>query len=211
MQSPQSPATIFGLLRHGQTIWNKEKRIQGSSNSPLTPEGTAASRRWGRYLAAERTPWQRIIVSPLQRAQETARLVNETLQIPIMSDEGIREQHWGAWEGLTLEQIKGNSPGKLEELIQHGWNFRPPGGESRTELLQRILCSLSDARDRWPGENLLIISHLGVIKSLLYHIEGRGYLPEEPKIMYNNCFHTIGYRDSSFSILSRNITVPDNP
>ncbi len=92
-----------------------------------------------------------------------------------------------------------------------GWDFRPPGGESRRELLERVLTSLKKSSTRWPAENLLIISHLGVIKSLLYFTEGRNYLPQEPKIVYKNRFHTIGYQDSAFSIISRNITVPYIP
>ncbi len=210
MQSSQPAATIFGLLRHGQTVWNKEKRIQGSGDSPLTAEGRVSCRKWGRYLAASSIPWQRIIVSPLQRARETAKLVNETLRIPITCDEGIREQDWGIWEGRTLEQIKNDSPGKLEELILLGWNFRPPGGESRKELLQRVLASLKRSGAQWPGEHLLIISHLGVVKSLLYYLEDRDYLPEEHPIIHNNRLHTIGYRDNSFSVLSRNVMFTDN-
>ena len=210
MQTSQPIATVFGLLRHGQTVWNREKRIQGRGNSPLTAEGIASCRQWGRYLAASGTTWQRIIVSPLQRARETAKLVNEALQIPIACDEGIREQDWGNWEGRTLDQIKTDSPGKLEELIHLGWDFRPPGGESRKDLLHRVLASLQRSNAQWPGENLLIISHLGVVKSLLYYIEDREFLPEEPRIIDNNRFHTIGYRDNRFSILSRNVTFMDN-
>ncbi len=211
MSAPQSHSTIFGLLRHGQTVWNKERRIQGSGNSDLTPEGITSCRSWGQHLSTSEITWHRIIASPLQRARETAQLVNEALQLPIESDEEIREQHWGKWEGLTLEQIKSDSPGKLEELIHRGWNFRPPGGESRRELIDRVLASLRASSNRWPGENLLIISHLGVIKSLLYFIEGRNYLPEEPRIVYKNRFHTVGHTNGMFSILRKNITLPDLP
>jgi broad specificity phosphatase PhoE len=211
MSEPQPPTTIFGLLRHGQTVWNKEKRIQGSTNSALTSEGAASCRNWGQFLSTSQTAWQRIIVSPLQRARDTAQLVNEALQIPIEHDDEIREQHWGDWEGLTLEQIRTDSPGKLQELTQLGWDFRPPGGESRRELLQRVLASLKKNSARWPRENLLIISHLGVIKSLLYYTEGRDYLPQEPKIVYKNHFHTLGYQGSALSIIRRNISLPDVP
>lgn len=211
MTSPQPAKTIFGLLRHGQTLWNKEKRIQGSTNSALTGEGIVSSRNWGHFLSTSQTTWHRIIVSPLQRARDTAKLVNEALQIPIEHDDEIREQHWGDWEGLTLEQIRTDCPEKLRELLGLGWDFRPPGGESRRELLERVLASLKKNSSRWPAENLLIISHLGVIKSLLYFTEGRDYLPQEPKIVYKNRFHILGYQDSAFSIISRNITLPDLP
>ncbi len=206
--SPQH-TTVFGLLRHGQTVWNVEKRIQGSGNSELTPEGISASRMWGRYLLTYGTDWNRIIVSPLQRARETAELVNEALQLPLQVDEGIRELNWGEWEGRTIDEIKRDNPGQLEELLHHGWEFRPPGGESRKELLDRVLASLRENSDRWPKENLLIVSHLGVIKSLLYFMDGRNYLPQEPKIVHKNRFHTIALQQNTFSIISQNITLPD--
>ena len=210
MSPPQPSTDLFGLLRHGQTIWNREKRIQGSGNSPLTPEGVASCRKWGHFLSTQPITWHRIIASPLQRAVETAELVNETLGLPIHRDEKIREMHWGQWEGLTLDQIKSTWPGKVEELIQLGWDFRPPGGESRKELLQRVLSSCEQNSTRWPNDNLLVISHLGAIKSLLYHVEGRDYLPKEPKILYNNRFHILHYCNGTFSVTNKNITVPDN-
>lgn len=207
---PRQPLTdLFGLLRHGQTVWNTEKRIQGSGNSPLTPEGVASCREWGHFLSTQSITWQRIIASPLQRTMETAELVNEALGLPVHHDEKVREMHWGEWEGLTLEQIKSNWPGTLEELIQDGWNFRPPEGESRKEMLQRVTASCEENRARWPNENLLVISHLGVIKSLLYHADGRSYLPEEPRIIYSNRFHILHFCDGTFSVTNRNITLPD--
>jgi len=209
MSETELQSTLFGLLRHGQTLWNAEKRIQGSGNSELTPAGIAASRMWGRYLLTSGTDWNRIICSPLQRARETAELVNEVLQLPLQQDEGIREQNWGDWEGRTIEEIKRDNPGQLHALVRDGWEFRPPGGESRSELLARVLDSLRNSSVRWPQENLLVISHLGVIKSLLYHIDGRNFLPQEPKIVHKNRFYTIGLRQNTFSIINRNITLPD--
>lgn len=207
MFSPALPSNNLGLLRHGQTVWNREKRIQGSGNSPLTAKGITSCRAWGTLLS--KSSWNRIIVSPLQRTQHTAELVNESLQLPIEIDTQIREQNWGAWEGLTLDQVKSTYPGALETLVQCGWEFRPPEGESRKELLDRVLTSLKGHCKHRPGENFLLITHLGVIKSLLYFIEGRDYLPEEPKIVHNNRFHTICYRDETFSILESNLTLPE--
>ena len=200
--------TFIGLLRHGETVWNREKRIQGSGNSPLTAEGIAMSRAWGQHLITGSTKWNRIVTSPLLRAVETAELVNESLQLPLMTDQTLREKDWGRWEGLTLMQIKQNYPELLETLTTHGWEFKPPGGESRRAALTRVLGGLQTLRQRFAGENLLLVSHLGVIKSLLYHIEGRDFLPSEPKILYKNRFHIISHENNGYSIVSKNMRLP---
>ena len=208
MAASPSQRTFIGLLRHGETVWNREKRIQGSGNSPLTAEGIAMSRAWGQHLITGSTKWHRIVASPLPRAVQTAELVNESLHLPLMTDQALREKDWGRWEGLTLVQIEQNYPELLESLTKHGWDFKPPGGESRRALLQRVLGGLQCLRQRFDGENLLLVSHLGVIKSLLYHIEGRDFLPNEPKILYKNRFHIISCENNEYSIVSKNMTVP---
>jgi probable phosphoglycerate mutase len=196
-------------MRHGQTSWNAEKRIQGSGDSPLTDAGVATCKRWGAFLAANAPAWHRLIVSPLQRALDTAHILNAELGLPIEVETGYREQDWGQWEGLTVEDIKQNFPGELEKRIGAGWDFRPPGGESRREVLQRVLETTHQQASRWPGSNLIVVTHLGVIKGLLYHIENRDYLPEEPKIIWKSRFHCMAHTDKDLWLEQTNICLPD--
>lgn len=208
--TPPRPATVFGLLRHGQTVWNLEKRIQGSGNSALTREGIDNCRRWARHLSTAEPVWHRIISSPLQRARETASLLNEELGLPLHLEDGIREQDWGAWEGQTLEAIKQRWPRNWEQLLASGWDFRPPDGESRREVLARAQQALRECSTRWPGENLLIVTHLGIIKTLLYAIENRAFLPREPKIVHRNRFHTVAWDGETFKLLQRDLKLPED-
>lgn len=201
--------TRFGLLRHGKTVWNLEKRIQGSGNSPLTTEGISECRRWATYLSTSSPPWQHLLVSPLQRTVETAHILNEKLQLPIYLEEGLREQDWGLWEGLTVQDIKRSFPGELEKRVKHGWNFRPPEGECRQEVLERATGAIRIHSDRRPGENILIVTHLGVIKSLLYSIEGREFLPREPKIVWKHSFHIISCFKDNLTVEESNINLPE--
>ncbi len=203
--------TRFGLLRHGRTVWNEEKRIQGSGDSPLTEHGVAGCREWARFLATFPISWHRLLVSPLQRTIDTAEIINERLGLPLHLADGIREMDWGEWEGLTLAEIKAASHRDLAERVRGGWDFRPPGGESRREVLQRAVISLQEQERHWPGENLLVITHLGVIKSLLYHLEQRQFLPEEPKILYKDRFHIISSYDCRLSLEQSNINLPGQP
>jgi len=203
--------TRFGLLRHGKTIWNQEKRIQGSSDTPLTREGVAGCRQWALFLATMPVTWHRLLVSPLQRTIDTAAIINERLGLPLQLVDGFREMDWGEWEGLTLREIKAASRQDFAERVRRGWDFRPPGGESRREVLQRVVLSLQEQAQLRPEENLLVITHLGVIKSLLYHIEQREFLPEEPKILWKDRFHIISSCNNRLAIEQSNITLPGKP
>ncbi|MBE0584027.1 MAG: histidine phosphatase family protein, partial [Desulfofustis sp.] len=165
---PAIKPTRFGLLRHGKTTWNQQKRIQGSGDAPLTSDGIAGCRQWAHFLAAMPIHWHRLLVSPLQRSIGSAEIINERLRLPLHLADGFREMDWGEWEGLTLAEIKAASHQDFAERIRRGWDFRPPGGESRREVLQRVMLSVQEQARLWPEENLLVITHLGVIKSLLY-------------------------------------------
>ncbi len=169
--------TTFGLLRHGQTSWNREGRIQGHGDSPLTDQGKKQALAWGRRLL--KTPWNRIIVSDLGRARQTADLVNQSLGTTIMVDQRLREQDWGHWVGRTLEQIKTEWPEELDRQVRAGWHFCPPEGENRIQLWERTRQALSDAAGRYPGQTILVVTHEGVIKALLYRLCNRRFLPGE--------------------------------
>jgi probable phosphoglycerate mutase len=201
--------TTFGLLRHGKTVWNQEKRIQGSGNSPLTPDGVAACKAWAKFLLSTPPTWDRLIVSPLQRAIDSAEIINERLNLPIQIEHELREQNWGLWEGLTIDEVRSADPEELEKRIQKGWNFQPPEGESRQEVLQRTRDCLEKCARQDNGQHLLVVTHLGVIKTLLYYIEKRPFLPNDPKILWKNRFHLIEHSEALWTILRQNIFLPE--
>jgi len=93
----------------------------------------------------------------------------------------------------------------MEEQVKSGWSFRPPGGENRLELSQRVQSALSSYAQKYPGEKILVVSHQGVIKSLIYYIEKRRFQPDEPKLIDKNSLHTIAWFNNSFSKVEYNI------
>jgi probable phosphoglycerate mutase len=190
--------TRFGILRHVKTEWNQEKRIQGQSNSPLTLEGKQQAREWGMLLKT--FSWNRILVSDIDRAFETAVLVNGYLQVPIIKDSRLQEQDWGEWTGKTLSMIKKDLPGHLEEKERAGWGFRPPGGEDRYTVWKRSRKALKEAAEKWPGDQILVITHEGVIKCLIYGLMGRQFLPTEPSILNSWHLHRIRYDNQRFQV-----------
>lgn len=190
--------TRFGLIRHGQTVWNRERRIQGQMDSPLSADGRRMARMWGEQLAAR--SWNRILLSDLGRALETGQLMNETLQLTYCQDPRLREQDWGTWTGRTLADLFSLQSQEVREQEARGWDFRPPGGESRTEVLARAQKALICAQRMWPGEDILVISHEGVIKSLLYALCKREFLPAEPKLINGYQLHLLAVDGNSLRL-----------
>ncbi|EPR44124.1 Phosphoglycerate mutase [Desulfovibrio sp. X2] len=198
------PPTRFLLLRHGETLWNQEHRIQGQLETPLAPEGEAQARRWGVRLADEGA--SRILASDLGRAVATAEILNQRLKVPLATDFRLREQDWGQWSGLTLDTLERDKGGELAALAAKGWDFRPPGGESRREVLARMLAALEDAAGTFPGQRILVVSHLGAIKCLTYHLLGRDFQASDskPKLLARRALHRIAWNGKDFAVESLN-------
>ncbi len=187
-RNPKSK-TRFGLIRHGQTLWNSEKRIQGQADSPLSEQGREMARAWGKQLAG--MGWTRILMSDLGRVQETGQLVNATLGLELFNDARLREQDWGEWSGWTFPELFARRQREVRQQEALGWQFRPPGGESRLEVLARAQEALLAAHHRWPGDKILVICHEGIIKCLLYDLYKRKFLPAEPKLIKGYQLHLL--------------------
>lgn len=190
------PATRFGLLRHAETVWNSEKRIQGHSDSPLTPSGKQHAEKWGIQLG--HYAWDRMLVSDLGRAQETAGCINIALKLSVGTDAGLREQNWGLWEGEQIPCLQGTA--QLNEQVAAGWAFCPPEGEDRESVWKRGHDTLCRAAARWPGDTILIVTHEGMLKCLIYRLLGRKFLPSEPGVIKSGRLHFLRHDQKGLSI-----------
>jgi broad specificity phosphatase PhoE len=161
------PKTCFGLLRHTVTEWNQSRRIQGHCDSPLTLSGETLALRWGHLLAGN--TWNRILSSDLGRARKTAELINQTLNLPVSLDFRLREKDWGNWTGKTMPQLKLEFADIWTKGIPSEWDFCPPGGESFQSVWKRGREALAEASVSWPGDKILVVTHEGMIKSLIFH------------------------------------------
>ena len=186
-----NPITRFGLLRHARTVWNQEKRIQGQKDSPITSEGRKQAAVCGKILKS--LSWHRILSSDTGRALETANIINNYLQAPIRQDSRLREQDWGLWTGKTLGSISKKGSQGLAAQGGTGWRFCPPGGEDRLAVWQRSQQALKETAKKRPGGNILVVTHEGVIKCLVYRLCGRRFLPSEPQLIQPYQLHWLSY------------------
>jgi broad specificity phosphatase PhoE len=192
------PCTTFGLMRHAPTQWNLIKRIQGIGDSQLTDEGERRAGQWGRRLAS--LGYDRILASDLGRTQKTARLLNTTLRLPMTTTDKLREMDWGEWTGLTLQHLKSEKRAVLAEMISAGWDFQPPGGESRRTVRQRVELALQEAAATWPDQNILVVTHGGVLKAVIYGLSQREYLPSEPPLLLPGHLHRLNVADGTLRL-----------
>lgn len=196
--TPHAKPTRFGLMRHAETVWNREKRIQGQLDSRLTAAGRRQAESWGDLLKARQ--WNRCICSDLARARATAAIVNRFFNVPITCEAGLREQNWGRWSGRSIAQIKQNFPQLLTRSTMQGWQFRPPGGEDRDSVWERGQRALKTAASKWPGATILVVTHEGLIKCLVYRLLQRRFLPTEPRILRAGHLHWLVCRRGQIEI-----------
>lgn len=190
--------TRFGLIRHAQTVWNRENRIQGQLDSALTAAGRKQAEDWGRIL--KKRHWDRCLCSDLERARATAAIITRTMDVPVSFESGLREQDWGRWSGLTPAQLRHGSAADRALLARHGWQFKPPGGEDRKTVSERAAGALKAAAAKWPGESILVVTHEGLIRCLIYRLLNRRYVAGEPRILRSAHLHFLVCRRDRLSV-----------
>ncbi len=156
--------TIFAFIRHGQTNWNKERRIQGLIDNPLNDEGIMQAHKIGKNLQNIDSKWDLIISSPLARATKTAQIIASYLpNIPLVINPYFIERDFGAAEGEFI------TAALFDKII----NDDVKGLENSKHLQMRILKEVENLAKKHPDQKLLIIAHSHVIKALLTLISNK--------------------------------------
>jgi broad specificity phosphatase PhoE len=154
------PTTIV-LVRHGETDWNREHRFQGRADQPLNEAGRQQARELAELLRDE--PVTAMYTSPLRRASETADIVAARLGLEAKRLEALREIDVGAWEGLSVEEVKHRFPERADVDWRSGWE----NGETYEELSTRVVPALRGLAARHPGGHILGVTHAGPIRAAL--------------------------------------------
>jgi len=158
-------ATRILAIRHGETAWNVDTRIQGHLDIPLNERGRWQAQRLARALAA-RDSLQAIYSSDLSRAHETARAIAEATGAPLATHVGLRERGFGVFEGKTYVEIEKTWPEESERWRKRDPHWAPQGGESLLQTRERVLHTLHELAARHPGEQIVLVAHGGVMDQL---------------------------------------------
>lgn len=161
--------TRIWLIRHGAVCTTKPHRFIGQTDLVLSDEGREQCRALGAFLRNSNI--SRILSSPLLRCRQSTAILADSLHCPVAYHDALREIDLGQWEGMSVTEVKERYPGAYEARGRDMAHFRPPGGESFTDLYLRarpVLQSCLQAN----VEDVALVTHAGVIRVLLCHFLG---------------------------------------
>ena len=167
--------TTLLLVRHGETDWNAEGRLQGHTDRPLNAYGREQAKGLAVRLAGENVA--AIYSSDLARARETAEIVGERLGLPVIVDPDLREKNWGTWEGLTSEE-------------RLGVEFE---GETTEEHRDRSVRAVERIAERHPGQQIVVVTHGGSVRRIQAAVSGMA-MP----VVENCAVWALAHEDGSF-------------
>ena len=157
------PTRIIAI-RHGETTWNVDTRIQGSLDIPLNDTGRLQAARMAQALQHE--PIAAVYASDLVRAWETAQYLGRMHGLAVNAETGLRERGFGDFEGKTFAEIETLLPDQSQRWRKRDPEFAPAGGESLLELNRRVVEAAERLAARHPGELIALVGHGGVMDVL---------------------------------------------
>ncbi len=157
-------ATRIIAIRHGETAWNVDTRIQGHLDIPLNDTGLWQAQQVGQALAGE--PVAAVYTSDLQRARVTAQAVADSTGALLVLEPGLRERSFGQLQGRTFAEIETQLPEEARRWRQRDPHFEPEGGESLIVFRERITRITDQLVQRHPGELVVLVAHGGVLDVL---------------------------------------------
>ena len=158
------------LIRHGETEWNSQKRMQGHSNSELSSVGRGQIQALGELMKNE--SFDHIYSSDSLRTRQTAEAITQYSGHTLQFDQRIREKNLGVFEGLTSTEAKERHPEIYRLFKTAGANYVIDEGESTQQLLERALEFIEEIRLRHPKERVVMVTHGGVVRVLMKHALG---------------------------------------
>lgn len=157
-------ATRIIAIRHGETAWNVDTRIQGQLDIPLNDTGRWQAARLANALAAE--PIAAVYASDLLRAWDTALSVGNAAGLPVVTHEGLRERGFGIFQGRTYAEVEQLWPDLALRWRKRDPDFAPEGGESLVQFRERVTTTAHELAARHPGEQIVMVGHGGVMDVL---------------------------------------------
>ena len=192
-----SPARVV-LIRHGQSTWNREHRIQGQLDPPLSEEGRRQASLLGSRLGGRK--FAGLYASDLKRAFETAELIGRSVGCEPVPMSALREIFLGAWEGMRTDEIAERFPEAWASWVEEpDWDC-VPGGEGAAAFDARVGAAMDEIVGRHPHGDVLVVTHGGVIQIALHRIVGRPSRGLFPFKIQNASISVIEKRDGRMVI-----------
>ncbi|MCE9638254.1 MAG: histidine phosphatase family protein [Planctomycetes bacterium] len=176
------------LVRHGETDWNREGRLQGLTDFELNERGRCQARALCERLRGEAADG--LYSSPLSRAFETASIVGEAFGREPVRIDGLRERDVGVWGGMTFDEVKVRYPDEWERVAA-GEDLPIGGGETRSEVMARMAAAVDDIAERHAGGTVYVVGHGLALKMLVCHILGIDVLHADRLATFPNTSLTV--------------------
>lgn len=172
------------IVRHGETVWNRDGRIQGHTDVGLSERGIEQATRLARRL--ENVAFDAAYSSDLSRACVTAELVLEGRDVPLHSTPRLREYHKGAFEGLTESELRARFPAEYPGYIAKDLDYAPEGGESTRQVSARMAAIISDIKERHLDDRVLVVGHGGSLRAAMLALLGMS-MDANWRFVFGNC------------------------
>jgi probable phosphoglycerate mutase len=169
---PEAQVTRVVAIRHGETTWNAELRMQGQLDTRLSARGRWQASRVAGALAGEGIA--AIVASDLVRAFATAGAIGERLGLPVASDAGLRERSFGVFQGFTYAEIDSRWPAESARWRRHDPDFGAEGGETLREFSVRAVAAATRIAAAHAGRSIALVTHGGVLDCLYRAAAGVG-------------------------------------
>jgi len=184
-------ATQFVVVRHVETEWNRDGRIQGHMDSPLTSEGITQAQALARRLGE--IQFDLLVSSDLGRASATAAYIATETKLPVLFDARLRERNYGIFQGLTRPEAQAKFPEAYRRYRDEDVNFAIPGGESTQDAFDRSLGCLEELAAQRAGQRILVVTHGGVLDGLYRHTTGLPHVGSRVFKMVNGSINGFSY------------------
>ncbi|MCM2253053.1 MAG: histidine phosphatase family protein [Ramlibacter sp.] len=193
-------ATRIIAVRHGETAWNVDARIQGQLDIGLNETGRWQARRVGEALAGESI--SAVYSSDLGRAHQTAQTIAEVTGTSVVADEGLRERSFGLFEGKTFTEITETWPDHAQNWRKRLPDWAPPeGGESLLQLRERVTRTMQLLASRHPGEQIVVVAHGGVLDALYRVATGQDVNSPRTWELPNGAINRLLWTPEGFSLV----------
>lgn len=192
--------TRFCLIRHGETSWNTERRLQGHTDTPLNPRGQIQARQMAQALKSTHLTFDVLYSSDLQRAADTANAIEQLFGVKATRDSALRERHFGALQGLSIEQAPLAHPSIWQAHLARELDHELAGGESIIQFAKRVEGVIEKLRMQHSGKTVLVVSHGGTL-DMMYRIASKQSLGSERVVSVPNAsLNWIVHNDQGWSV-----------